>query len=447
MGGGMMGGMGGGMMGGMGGMGGGMGGYGGGMGGMGGGMMGGMGGMGGGMMGGMGGMGMMGGMGGSYQSVSMAYGLRQLIQESIEPDSWFELSDTGEGTVTIFPQDSPKKLAIYQTPEVHQRIEVLLDQLRKSLGHQVSIEARFLAVTENFLEDIGVDVDFSYNFGGKWGVGTFNQGSDVVARPSVATGIAGNLGNIATENPGLSASGGYGSVLDDLQVAFLLRATQARTDSRSLAAPKLTVLSGESATFSLTDMVSYALPPTETQGVFQDSTSGTTGQSGTYQNVSYMNVGSMLSITPTISKDKKYVLLNIQTMQTDLLGFARHAIEMENEDDEDTGDEDSEDSNDVIATHVSVPELETANVMTRVSVPDRGTLLLGGHKLTSEVEKEAGVPILSKIPILGRLFSNRSSVRDQKILLILVKPTIILQEETEQEAIAAMEEPLVNTTR
>jgi type II secretory pathway component GspD/PulD (secretin) len=42
------------------------------------------------------------------------------------------------------------------------------------------------------------------------------------------------------------------------------------------------------------------------------------------------------------------------------------------------------------------------------------------------------------VPVLGRLFSNRSRVRDHKILLILVKPTIILQEEREAEALAAM---------
>ena len=448
---GMMGGMGG-MMGGMGGMGGGMGGYGGGMGGMGGGMMGGMGGMGGGMMGGMGGMGgmgMMGGMGGStsYQSVSMAYGLRDLLQQSIDPESWYDLyPDTALGTITIFPQESPKKLAIYQTPEVHKRIEVLLDELRKALGHQVSIEARFLAVTENFLEDIGLDMDFNYNFGGKWGVGTFNQGSYDVAAPSIASGVTGNLGNITSQNPGMGVSAGYGSVLDDLQVAFLLRATQARVDSKSLAAPKLTVISGESASFSLQSMVSYALPPNETQGVFQGTGgTGTTGLQGTSQNVNFLPVGSTLSITPTISKDKKYVLLNITTNQTDLLGFARHAIEQQN--DTDTGDTTTTDTNNVTVTHVSVPELEQATVMTRVSVPDRGTLLLGGHKLAVQVEKEAGVPILSKIPILGRLFSNRSSVRDQKVLLILVKPTIILQEETEQEAIAAMEEPILSGLR
>ena len=89
----------------------------------------------------------------------------------------------------------------------------------------------------------------------------------------------------------------------------------------------------------------------------------------------------------------------------------------------------------------------TSNIATRVSVPDRGTLLLGGHKLAAQVDKEVGVPILSKIPILGRLFTNRSSLRDEKILLILVKPTIILQEETEQEAIASMEEIALGSRR
>jgi type II secretory pathway component GspD/PulD (secretin) len=59
--------------------------------------------------------------------------------------------------------------------------------------------------------------------------------------------------------------------------------------------------------------------------------------------------------------------------------------------------------------------------------------------LTADVEKEAGVPVLSKVPVLGRLFNNRSKVKDSQILLILVKPTIILREEAENKAIAAME--------
>jgi general secretion pathway protein D len=195
-------------------------------------------------------------------------------------------------------------------------------------------------------------------------------------------------------------------------------------------------------------MVSYALPPTQTQGFVTSSSGTTTGTTqGTYQNVNFLMVGSTLTITPTISKDKKYVLLNIQTTQIDLLGFATHAVEQD-QDDTGTGTTGTtDDSNDVVTTHVSVPETETANVATRVSVPDRGTLLLGGHKLAVEQDKEAGVPVLSKIPIIGRLFTNRSHTRDQKILLILVKPTIILQEETEQEHLAALEEPILNGLR
>ncbi len=72
-----------------------------------------------------------------------------LIQETILPDSWYDVG--GEGMITIYEN---RKLIVYQTLEVHNQIEKLLNDLRKSLGHQVSIEARFLLVGENFLEDI-----------------------------------------------------------------------------------------------------------------------------------------------------------------------------------------------------------------------------------------------------------------------------------------------------
>jgi type II secretory pathway component GspD/PulD (secretin) len=57
---------------------------------------------------------------------------------------------------------------------------------------------------------------------------------------------------------------------------------------------------------------------------------------------------------------------------------------------------------------------------------------------------EEGVPVLSKLPILGRLFENRGRIKDNSILLILVKPTIILQDEQERDAVAAMERRFQN---
>ena len=61
-------------------------------------------------------------------------------------------------------------------------------------------------------------------------------------------------------------------------------------------------------------------------------------------------------------------------------------------------------------------------------------LLLGGTTISGEIEREAGVPVLSEIPFLKRAFTNRSYAKDEQVLLILVKPTIIIQREIEQQS-------------
>jgi type II secretory pathway component GspD/PulD (secretin) len=73
-------------------------------------------------------------------------------------------------------------------------------------------------------------------------------------------------------------------------------------------------------------------------------------------------------------------------------------------------------------------------------VPDRGTLLIGGQKIKTHAEVESGVPVLSKVPYVGRLFSNRSKSEQTKVLLILVRPTIVYPEETEAEHVSALGE-------
>jgi general secretion pathway protein D len=403
-----------------------MGGYGGSsMGGYGGSSMGGYGGGMGGMYGGgMGGMYGGGGMQGYYQVESLI----ELIQESIEPDSWWEAG--GDGTITPYPRQQPKKLAVLQTPEIHKEIEKLLKEMGKALGNQVAIETRFLVVTENFLEEIGMDIDFLADLGGKWGLVDIQQGSlDTVA--TQPTGVAMSLGGTAAS---VAISGGYGSLLDDLQALFLIRAVQAHRDSTTLTAPKVTVLTGESAMFNIQRTIPFALPPIQPGGAFvgggYGGGVGTTG-GGSIPREIYIPTGTVLSITPTISPDKKNVLLNITTTLQEFLGIRKTTIETP------ITDEDGQTS--VASYDVELPETESSQLMTRVSVPDGGTLLLGGQKMTTEVEIEAGVPGLSKLPLIGRLFRNRSIVKDHKILLILVKPTIILQEEAEAQAIAAME--------
>jgi type II secretory pathway component GspD/PulD (secretin) len=87
-----------------------------------------------------------------------------------------------------------------------------------------------------------------------------------------------------------------------------------------------------------------------------------------------------------------------------------------------------------------LPEIQTTEIVTRVSLPDQGTVMLGGLTLAAENEIVSGVPVLGKIPLIGRLFSSNSEVKDKQILLILVKPTILLRDENEADAVAALQD-------
>lgn len=360
---------------------------------------------------------------GSWRSREMGDQLIDTILQTIDPDSWYD--NGGDARIEQF---MGTKLIVWQTPENHEKIRKFLDEMRKQLGQQVAIEARFLLVDEHFLEDIGLDVQINrLKVGGKWnsdageGVLMFTQNS-YNAAASQPTAVGGTLGGATP-----SLTSGFAYVLDDLQVDFLLRATQMHSNSRQLTAPKAMVLSGESATLQVTTvrrLRTDATLGTETITPAEGQPITNAYIENTYED---FDSGVRLSITPTITSDMKYVILRITTYTLDLTD---NKIEQTLGFNPTSGEE--------VKVEISYPTEQVSSVQTRVSIPDRGTVFLGGLTLTAQAEREAGVPILSKIPIISRFFSNRSEVQDKRILLILVKPTIVLQNEAEEDAVAAM---------
>jgi type II secretory pathway component GspD/PulD (secretin) len=384
-----------------------------------------MGGGGGGMGGGGGGM---GGGGAEMQAMFRAYQLSFIIQQTVEPDSWYNVGGRGE----IYPF-AGIRLVVYQTLDVHQKIRKLLDALEVFFGDQVAIEARFLLVDENFLEDIGLDTNISLSFGDRWNEGgaiALNQSSYEAVLPG-KTKISSSLGLASGSNAALRVGPVTwlpSGLLDDLSVSFILRATQMHANSKILTEPKLMVLNGESAFISISQTRNYVSNVSFNSEVVSVGVSYTTTVSYWTTEVGQIGTGLIVSITPIITFDKKYVILNITAFLNDQLSSGANAGEVQGL----VGPT-------VVTAYFDLPEIQNTSVMTRVTVPDQGTILLGGLTLTAEKELESGVPVLSKIPILGRLFSNRSEVKDKQILLILVKPTIILEDEVEEKAIAAME--------
>ncbi|HCP11443.1 MAG TPA: general secretion pathway protein GspD, partial [Planctomycetaceae bacterium] len=81
---------------------------------------------------------------------------------------------------------------------------------------------------------------------------------------------------------------------------------------------------------------------------------------------------------------------------------------------------------------VQQPVVEQVTVLTTVSVPDGGTILLGGIKRLKEGRNMSGVPILNKIPYVSRLFKNTGVGRETESLMLMITPRIIIQEEEEE---------------
>ncbi len=73
-------------------------------------------------------------------SAGGAKDLIDAIQETIEPESWFDMSDMGEATITPYPSQQPRKLAILQTYENHQKIQKFLESIKMDIPAGTPLE-------------------------------------------------------------------------------------------------------------------------------------------------------------------------------------------------------------------------------------------------------------------------------------------------------------------
>ncbi len=136
--------------------------------------------------------------------------------------------------------------------------------------------------------------------------------------------------------------------------------------------------------------------------------------------------GVVLTVDGTISADRRYVTLNVDAAVSRIDGFNNVPVTAV------AGGQLV--SSAETASFIQTPTVTVTRVQTTVTVPDQGTILLGGQRLVTESEVETGVPVLSKIPILNRFFTNRIQTKTEQTLLILLKPTILIQNEEEERA-------------
>jgi type II secretory pathway component GspD/PulD (secretin) len=218
---------------------------------------------------------------------------------------------------------------------------------------------------------------------------------------------------VAAATPALTLGLQY---LDDIQVDLLVQATQADRRAIATVAPRLTFFNGQRAWVAVAEQVAFvsALVPI------------TGDAAGAFQPIpGVVSEGVVLDVEGVISADRRYVTMTVIVSLSNIINIREFQVEGA------VGGTGTIPGNAVFSATLELPEVRVSLVNTTVSVPDKGTVLLGGTRLVNEIEVEAGVPILSKIPFINRFFTNRLTSKSEKTLLILIRPEIIIQQENE----------------
>ena len=212
---------------------------------------------------------------------------------------------------------------------------------------------------------------------------------------------------------------GFGlQFMDDVQVDLMIEATQADKRNTILTAPRLTMHNGQRSWINISTEVAYV------SSLQLDSNAGAIGYTPV---IGTAGSGIRFEIQGVISADRRYVTMEVDfNVQEVTFGktaaFSAAAA----------GGGSGGGSTATIDSSVDMPITLQHRIRTTVSVPDKGTALLGGQRKVREYETEVGVPVLSKIPYLNRFFTNRTTNREETSLIILLRPEIIIQQENEE---------------
>jgi type II secretory pathway component GspD/PulD (secretin) len=356
--------------------------------------------------------------------------ITSLIQDSVgQPEDWGQ-------TASSSLRELNGNLIVRTTSNNHQQVQQLLAQLRDTRAVQISVQARFLMVSDEFLEDIAVDLDLQLDSSAlpeEFGDISVGQDHESLAGPPTETAseIAPGAGGMGTGSfsPGTGFAGTgrsmdiSASFVDNLSANLLVRATQVDRKSLSLTAPRITFFNGQRA---------YVI--VARQQTFVSDLEPVPDAVGFDPELSVIQSGVVLDVEGTVSADRRYVTLTVRPSLAEVIDIVEFEFGGVGVVDGGDGGDGDGGGNIVEANQViQQPELELTSLRSTVSIPDQGTLLMGGQRIVDEFEREAGVPVLSKLPIVNRVFTNNSQLKDERTLLILIKPQIIIQNEEENE--------------
>ena len=283
------------------------------------------------------------------------------------------LSPVGKSYVTeVSPLDKRRtreELVVEDLPDYLDRIQSYIHQADKP-PPQVLIEAHVLQVDLRDDNRHGVNLQNIASLTGGDITLTANGFADRTASPAFIINVDGRRLDAVVE---------------------LIKQT---TDAKTLASPKVLAVNGQEARIQIGQSLGYLTT--------------TTTQTSTLQQVNFLDLGIVLTVTPIISNDGQ-ILMTVKP----------------------------EVSSGQINTTTNLPDSNTTEVESTVLMPSGHAMVVGGLISDNDNDQQSKVPFVGDIPGLGKLFQRRTRVKSRREIIIALLPRIVPYNDIAQHQHAA----------
>lgn len=302
-------------------------------------------------------------------TVSKVFDLRYATAEDLKDNITEELTEN-IGTMRI--DDRTNKIVVTDLKTRIDRISDMIEAFDEK-APQVLIEAKIVSVKVTDQLRLGIDWQSVLTILNK----KLDMSSDFTI---TATG---------TFPPGMKLT--LGQLNSGENFAAIVQALKTMGDVNILSSPRITAINNQEAKIMVGKSQPYA-----TNTISQTTSSAVTGT-----NLTFMDIGVKLFVTPTINKDN-FISMRIKPEIS------------------------SSNTNYTYGTPpTQVPVVETSTAETSVMVKDGVTIIIGGLIVDERTKTVNKIPLLGSLPYVGSLFSNTDDRVEKRELVVFLTPHII----------------------
>ncbi|TPK99052.1 MULTISPECIES: type II and III secretion system protein family protein [unclassified Mesorhizobium] len=241
-------------------------------------------------------------------------------------------------------------------------------------SEQVNLSVRILEAKRNAGRDLGVSFKSTNSRGTTrvgTGIGTVDKDGAELGAGDLVTGLLSNTNPFAALITRIIDS--------NIKVDLIIEALEAKGVVRTLAEPNLTTVSGETASFNAGGEV--PVRSVNAQGEVE---------------IVFKQFGVNLNFTPVVLDDGK-IHIKLAPEVSDLTGF----------------------------TSAGDPIFTNRKLSTVVDLRDGQSFAVGGLLSSKSTIQQDQVPWLGQVPIVGALFKNSSTAKEETELVVIVTPHLV----------------------